>query len=189
MPTIWTGLREDLLPLLSDPPEFLLVDPHDVRHLPATEIRAGAGPLDRLDDAVPVTMCANRTETYALADAFHDGDADDLAFEEAAGAVREALGVTEFAGHAIHRNVFADESASAAVASPRTTDPVITTSAGDHFAAGFSLAKLQGLDPGASLILASAVAGWFVRNGEPPTYAQAREFVDDYEWYFGDPER
>jgi len=189
MPTIWTGLREDLFPVLADPPEFVLTDPFDIRGLPTEDLRAGAGPLDRLDDSVPVTMSANRAEIYYIADAFHDGDADDLPFEEAASVVRDSLGVSEVAGHAIDHSVYITDTGTFRIESPRTTDPVITTSAGDHFATGLSLAKLQGLEEPSALVLASAVAGWFVRNGEPPTYAQAREFVDDYEWYFGDPER
>ncbi|MFD1600505.1 carbohydrate kinase family protein [Halobellus rarus] len=189
MPGIWDGLREDVFPLLDDPPKFLLIDPFDVRQLPNEEILQGAEPLTRLDDAIPVTMSANRVETYAIATAFRGAKAEDLSFREAAEVVREELGVTEFAGHAIDHSVFVNDEEAIRIESPRTTDPEITTSAGDHFAAGFALGKLQGLDPGSSLIVASTVAGWFVRNGEPPTFEDITTFIQEYEWYFRSPER
>jgi len=188
MPSIWDGLREDLFPVLEDPPEFLLIDPFDVRGLPTESICAGADPLDKLDDTVPVTMSANRVETYTIAEAFGE-DTETLSFREAADVARDALGVTEFVVHAIDRSIFVHDGGAYQLESPRTTDPEITTSAGDHFAAGLGLARLQGLDPGPSLVVASAVAGWFVRNGGPPTYEDIRRFVDDYEWYFGAPNR
>jgi len=190
MPTIWDGLRTDLFPIMNDLPEFLLVDPFDVRQLPETDIRSGAGSLEALDNVVPITVCANKVEIFAIADAYYEANAShEMSFAQAAEFIRDRFGVTEVAGHAIDNGVYATESGICTIESPRTTDPVTTTSAGDHFAAGIALAKHQGSAEGPALVLASAVAGWFVRNGGPPSYQDIQDFIKSYEWFFGAPER
>lgn len=183
LPSILKTIRTDLWPRLENPPKFLLFDPADIRQLPLGSLRQGSTVLDDLDDVVPVTMCSDRAETHRLGELFVD-NVDDYSFRDLVEIVREGLGVTEYVGHVRDHSVLATEDGVWKVHSPQTTDPVITTSAGDHFAAGIALAKLNGLENGAKLIVASAVAGCFVRSGSPPTYEEIRAFVTEYETYF-----
>jgi len=183
MPDIWDGLRTELWDRLEDPPAFALVDPFDVRQLPSEELRAGRDPLAALDDTLPVTMCANKAETYHLATLF-ENDADALTLPEAAETVRAGFDVSEYAAHAIDSGVYATDTGTHELASPYTENPALTTSAGDHFAAGLALGKLEGLDPRAALVVAAAVAGQFVRAGNPPGYDDITAFVEEYDTYF-----
>ncbi len=180
LPTILDGVREELWPVLSDPPNGVFVDPADVRQLSASRLRTGLEPLRRLDDVAPITFSANRGETDALA-RLTGVDADVRSFRRTAAMVREALGVTRFVGHSPVESVLADGESTYRVAVPRTKCPVLTTSAGDHFNAGLLLARQNQLEGGAALIVGNALSGWFVRHGEPPTYDQLRSFVDTYE--------
>ncbi|MFB6219059.1 MAG: hypothetical protein ABEH77_07795 [Halobacteriaceae archaeon] len=172
------GLR-DIWPRLSDPPAAVLVDTGDLRKRDG-DLGPGAAALAHLDDAVPVTVSANRLETAALASAVGD-EAGTLAGNAAA--ARAALGVTRVAGHGVEMSVAVGPDGTASVGVPRTDDPALTTSAGDHFNAG--LALLCSLDGGAAVALGNAAAGWFVRHGAPPTYGELREFVADYSDLFG----
>jgi hypothetical protein len=183
MPDIWDGLRTELWDRLENPPAFALVDPFNVRQLTFEELQAGRDPLAALDDTLPVTMCANKAETYHLAELF-DANADALSLAEAAETVRDGFGVSEYAAHAIDGGVYAADTGSHELVSPYTETPAITTSAGDHFAAGFALGRLEKLDPRASLVVAAAVVGQFVRDGDPPGYDELTAFIEEYDTYF-----
>ncbi|MDG5761951.1 hypothetical protein QA600_21760 [Natronococcus sp. A-GB1] len=183
LPTIWNGLATELWPLLSEPPESVFLDPADIRQLSTERLRSGLEPLAELDDTVPVTVSANRAETAVLArprsTERHDGT-----LRDAAERARDALGVTRYAAHSSSASALAGPETTARVAVPQTDDPVLTTSAGDHFTAGLVLAHLIGITNGPSLVLGNALAGHFVRNGAPPTYEELLTFVDRYATLF-----
>ncbi|WP_276256228.1 hypothetical protein [Halomontanus rarus] len=182
LPTIWRGLADDLWPVLSDPPRAVLVDPGDVRRL-GDDRRSGLDELSALDRAVPVTVSANRPECDELAAMC--GIADPLAsLSSLAGELHERLGVSRFVGHSVSTATVATADGTASVSVPRCPDPVLTTSAGDHFNAGLLLAHRCDVRGGAALVVANALAGWFVRTGRPPTYDELREFVDEYDEQF-----
>lgn len=183
MPTIWDGIREELWPLLSDPPESVFIDPADIRQLSKDHLRAGLTSLRQLDETVPVTFSANRGETMALSN-LSASESHERSLRSAAELAREQLGVSRFVGHSPVESVLVEAEGSYRTDIPRTRNPTMTTSAGDHFNAGLILARLNGLTGGEQLILGNAVAGWFVRNAEPPTYDQLLAFVDTYETKF-----
>lgn len=162
----------------ASPPEVLFFDPGDIRSLPAETLREGAARLAEANDTVPVTFSANRSETEALAAALADEDAEGLA--DAAEAAREGLGVDRFVGHSAPRSVTVSEAGTAVVDVPRTDSPAMTTSAGDHFNAGYLVGHLAGLPDAACTVLGNATAGRFVRTGATPTYEGIRAFLDGY---------
>lgn len=185
METIWEGISVDLWPLLDDPPEFVLIDTADIRQISTDRLESGLSALNELNRTVPVTLSANRAEMTALAELF-DGDVGDLSLISATQLVRDGIGLARVAGHSADKAVLATGDGTATVVVPRTDDPELTTSAGDHFNAGLALGQLLGLSPGGTLVLANAVAGQFVRTGTPPTYREIREFVEQYDKKFTD---
>lgn len=180
MPTIWDGLRTELWELLEDPPSAVFIDPADIRMLSSARLEAGIESLDRLDDTVPVTVSANRGETLVLANLSGSTD-HGRSLSNGAELARETLGVSRFAAHSPVDSVLVDDEDTYRVAVPRSRDPALTTSSGDHFNAGLMLAQLNDLPGGAQLVVANAAAGEFVRTAEPPTYDQLRSFIDNYE--------
>lgn len=180
-PDIVEGLREALWPLLSSPPEHVLVDPADLHHVPPGDFQKGAAALTALDEVVPTTVSANRSETAVLTELF-DGTVDDV--ESAVNVAREGLGVSRFVSHGVERSASSTATETASVGVPRVEDPVLTTSAGDHFNAGLAVGLLTGAEESSALVLGNSVAGWFVRNGTGPTRDQLRSFVDDYLRHF-----
>ncbi|WP_410766353.1 hypothetical protein [Haloferax sp. DFSO60] len=177
LPDVARGLREELWPTLSDPPETLLLDPGDLRKRESDVVAEGVEQVSNLDDVVDVAVSANRYETRYLAQLVGAPESDFVAESQAA---FEHLGVTRFVGHGIDAAHLVDANGLASVQVPRTDDPVLTTSSGDHFNAGLALGHILGLDPHEMLVLGNAVAGHFVRNGTPPTYLEIRNFVSSY---------
>lgn len=179
LPDILDGLRRDLWPTLSSPPERVFVDPGDIRNTPASDLAAGASAIGALNDVVETTVSANRSETEVFASHFDADDAvDDL--ERAVTVARDGLAVSRFVGHGVDRTASATVSETVSVPVPRVADPALTTSAGDHFNAGLLVGLLAGMDEDAALVVANALAGWFVRNGEAPGREELRSFVDSY---------
>lgn len=178
MPSIWDGLRSELWPTLSDPPDAAFVDPADVRRLSGERLRDGLGSLAALDDVVPVTVSGNRPETEVLA-TLCDGE-EFTSLEAASETARETLGVSRYVAHSPVASASSTDDGRHRATVPRTADPELTTSAGDHFNAGLLLAHLLGLEEGSRLVLGNALAGHFVRTTEPPTYDELTAFVDGY---------
>lgn len=178
LPSLAAAVVEETWERQESPPDLLFFDPGDIRSLPAETLREGAAHLAGIDRTVPVTVSANRSETEALAAALAGEEPASL--REAARAAREGLGVDRFVGHSASRSVVVSETGTVTVDVPRTDSPAMTTSAGDHFNAGFLLGHLVGAPDGASTALGNAAAGRFVRTGSTPTYEGIRAFLDGY---------
>lgn len=198
--TVLEGLRTELFPTLSSPPDRLLFDPGDLRQIDADRVRAGSRALTRLDETVPVTVSANRSETAVLADvvgaedgarspnegadgdpvAGRSGGRDRLGLADDARTARAGLGVTRFVAHGAEGAVAVTDEGLARVRAPRVRDPELTTSAGDHFNAGLAVGLLAGMDEPAALVAACSLAGQFVRTGDPPSPDAFRSFVGSY---------
>ncbi|MGE9289567.1 MAG: PfkB family carbohydrate kinase [Puniceicoccales bacterium] len=63
-----------------------------------------------------------------------------------------------------------------------TPDPMITTGAGDHFNAGFSVSRLLGLSPQSALIVGCAFSGYYVRTAESPSLSSIGSFLRSTEF-------
>jgi sugar/nucleoside kinase (ribokinase family) len=63
---------------------------------------------------------------------------------------------------------------------PFTSKPLITTGAGDHFNAGFCLAKLLGLDNELSLLTGVTTSGFYVRTAKSPGVADLVEMLRNW---------
>lgn len=177
LPSVLTGLRESVWPTLADPPETVLLDPGDVRQLSDDVLADGVDPIREFAAVAPVTLSANRAEMRRLA---ADFDASSASLSAAATAVRDGLGLRRAVAHADDVSVTAGPNGTESVAVPRVNDPAMTTSAGDHFNVGLTLGLAAGLSDPAAVCLGNVVAGHFIRNGDPPSEADLRAFLDGY---------
>jgi hypothetical protein len=91
--------------------------------------------------------------------------------------IREKLALDTVVVHPVTGAACATSEGSAYVAGPYCEKPKITTGAGDHFNAGFSSARLLGLSPTASLTVAVATSGYYVRTAESPSLDDVAEFI------------
>lgn len=180
LPDVLGGIA-DLWDELDDPPSTVIVDPGDVRKLDEERLLKGGDAIGRLADRTRVVVSANRAETQLLAETYGD---ESESLESQARTVSETLDSSLFVAHGVDRSLVVTEAGTTSVAVPTVDDPELTTSAGDHFNAGLSLALVAGVDPGGAVVVGNAVAGAFVRSGEPPSFETVRAFVDGYEGKF-----
>jgi hypothetical protein len=181
IPSIWDGLSREMFPSLSNPPETIFIDPADVRRMSTDRLRDGLESLRRLEDVARVTVSTNRRETEVLASLAGETGRD---LETTARQAREALGISRYFAHTRDRALVVTDETVARAQTPVVAEPELTTSAGDHFNAGAILGDVLEVSDGASLVLGNVVANWFVRNGSPPSFAELRTFLTEFDTYF-----
>ena len=93
-------------------------------------------------------------------------------------AVRAALGIAEVVIHNAHANAVAYAGGTVVLAAgPHCRQPAKTTGAGDRFNAGYGLGLMLALPAAERLMLASAVAGVFIRRARSATLAEVAAFL------------
>lgn len=178
LPEILDGLRAHVWPRLADPPERVIVDPADIRRLAAEDVRTVAGATDRLADVTDVTLSANRVEMQAIAEITSERAGRDPI--ENAEVVFDSLDVDRVVSHSARQSCCVSADRTTTVSVEPVTEPALTTSAGDHFNAGLSLALRMGLSEGAALVSGNAYARRFVETGHTPDYAELTAAVNNY---------
>jgi sugar/nucleoside kinase (ribokinase family) len=91
--------------------------------------------------------------------------------------IREKLALDTVVVHPVTGAACATDEGTCYAAGPYCEKPKIATGAGDHFNAGFSTARLLGLSPEASLTVAVATSGYYVRTAESPSLETIAEFI------------
>ena len=183
MSAIW----EELLSLLAAQPEkqipsrrffFDLADPekHD-----DPKVVSACRLLARFQEFGPTVLGLNEKEAFRVGRA--------LGYVGGHHTRADVLGVTAFisarlplASVVVHPRAYAavgvDGQITADVDGPFIENPVISTGAGDHFNAGFCLAKQLGLADDEAATAAVGTSGYYVRHAVSPTLTQLAEFLD-----------
>lgn len=178
LPGILDGLRERVWPMLADPPEHVLIDPADIRRLAPEDVVAIADATSRFATVTNLTVSANRVETQATAGIICDQVSEDPV--ENAHRLFEALDVDRVVSHGVNQSTCVGTDGATSVSVEPVTDPALTTSAGDHFNAGFSLGLIEGLSESAALVTGNAFARQFVETGRTPDYDELSDAVGGY---------
>ena len=103
---------------------------------------------------------------------------DDL--RKMASDIREKLQLDTVVVHPKESAACADPTGTHWVPGPYVTKPKITTGAGDHFNAGFSLGQMLGLSPTGCLTTGVTTSGHYVRTAQSPTLADLETFLANW---------
>lgn len=172
LPSIWRGLREEVLPTISRPPA-IFVDLSDPAKRTDDALREMLDELRALNQAAPLTLGLNfaeaqRISRLVLGDTLPTSrDADDMM--HAAHRLRDAIGVATVLVHTRGMVAGAEADATAAVATRLVARPVISTGAGDHFNGGYLAARAHGLSLAQGLAAGCDTATGYVSTGTTPT--------------------
>ncbi len=181
MTEIWRRLAADILPGLRQDRPLWFVDLADPNKRTVEDVRAGMETLALLQKHVDVVLGVNEAEAHQVLEAFGerwDTSLDALAASQKACAVlRQRLGISWVVCHMVKSSAVAGDGVAAAAEGFFEPKPTITTGAGDHFNAGFFMARLGGLEAAHCIQIGAATSGHFVRTGQSPTRAQLVEFL------------
>lgn len=173
---IWRGLLRDIISKqnVKERPS-ILVDLSDCSKRPAKEILEVLDIIGRLNKLTRVTFSMNRNEAGLILKVLRNKSSGDL--KQQTRLIHESLPLTTIIIHSSQGSVAYDGAEIYSMSSFHNPRPVISTGAGDNFNAGLCIAQLMELDLPESLLLANAMAGYYVSNGRPGTLNDILRFL------------
>ncbi|KAA3618945.1 MAG: hypothetical protein DWQ05_06150 [Calditrichaeota bacterium] len=129
-----------------------------------------------------VILGVNEKESDQIAAVLDIGDGPNSpeSLQKRAAAICKKLKIQTTVIHPVKYAVAANQYSTAYVDGPFVAQPLISTGAGDHFNAGFSLATLLELDLTSSLLTGVSTSGFYVRKAQSPTVPDLIEFLHDW---------
>ncbi|HYE05016.1 MAG TPA: PfkB family carbohydrate kinase [Planctomycetota bacterium] len=181
MTDIWRRLASDVLPGLRRDRPLWFVDLADPNKRTIDDVRAGMETLTLLQKHVDVVLGVNEAEAQQVLEAFGErwdsASGELVAAQKACTVLRKRLGIAWVVCHMVKSAAVAGADTAVAAQGFFEPNPMITTGAGDHFNAGFFMARLARLDPAHCIQIGAATSGHYVRTGQSPTRAQLIEFL------------
>lgn len=170
MTGIWRGLLADILPHLPRAPRHFFIDLASPSRRTDEQLREALGLLADLHAAgLRTTLGLNEPESARVAAV--------LGSPASPVHLRAAMNLDCIVVHHHRGATAADATGPAAFTGPYTAKPRLLTGAGDHFNAGFALARCLGAPLDQALAAGCAVSGAYVRDAAPPDTARVVGFL------------
>jgi hypothetical protein len=179
MKGILSGLSARIAPQLSGGRRLLFFDLADPAKRSQADIAEVLCQISGFEKHFRVFLGMNFSESQQVAAALGLPGIQETpeAVEAQAVAIRQKMQIDAAVIHPTHFAAAADAAGSACVQGPYCAKPKITTGAGDHFNAGFSLGRILGLGLEASLQIGVATSGFYVRNAASPSVSDLSGFI------------
>lgn len=178
MDDIWRGLtRQALAPIPRERRPHVFIDLADPAKRTEDALKAALALLREMNDATPLALGLNLAESQRIARAV--GAPEPKGIDDAAGAIRAALGLACVVVHRRDAAAGATATETAMFHGPFVGKPKMSTGAGDHFNAGFALGWRLGLPLAQAICVGTAVSGWYVRSAQGPSLDQVIAFLRD----------
>ncbi len=176
---IFRNLLTRILPKLHGPQRTIFFDLADPAKRPRKDLLTALRIIGRYGRRARVILGLNLGEARQVSDVLGLGGIEEKCgpVAHAAAAIRRALQIDTVVIHPVHFAAAADAHGTAHIAGPYCPMPKITTGAGDHFNAGFCLARIHGLGLAESLHAGVGMSGYYVRHGKSPTPRQLAGFL------------
>jgi len=178
--TIWEGLGQQVYPRLDSPPSDVLVLANEIGRLRETTLRSDLESLSALDNRIPVTVVTTGEQSDNLSDVLLDSSSGQQSLPSRAEALRDVIGVSRLAITASRESTLASADNSFRIRAPRITDPAEEGTFEDHFTAGLALGLAEGVSDASTLVLGSALGGYFKQYQEPPSFEELQRFLETY---------
>ncbi|HPN93479.1 MAG: pfkB family carbohydrate kinase [bacterium ADurb.Bin236] len=183
MSDIWENIISEIFPKLSTTADrFFFIDLADPQKRELSDIKRMLSIVPKFSRLYKVILGLNGREAGQIASAL--GLAADASGPDAAARACEeisrALGVFSVVVHPVEFAVTVVGGKTYHQDGPHTKRPVITTGAGDHFNAAFSLALSLGADPQTALLMGVCCSGHYVMTGETPDMDKLLSFMSDW---------
>lgn len=186
MTSIWETLQSEILPQLTfegEKPLFFM-DPTDPEKRTGEDWRKAMKVYARFSSHYRTILSLNRKEATEVARAYRIQLSAPLAeaeLEEITKAIGAELGLYCLVVHPVDGAGAVIDGEYFFAPGPFTSNPILTTGAGDNFNGGFCLGLLLGLAPQQALTLGTATSGYYVRVGHSPSWGQLVDFLGLWE--------
>ncbi len=181
MTDIWEKMLDLVLPKITPKGRpfafFDLCDPEKRNSQDTAEAMAMLG---RFEEYYRVILGLNRKEASEIAavlDVKLSGKPETVSLEEITREVSEALGIYCLVVHPVSEAGTVVGGEYSHIEGPYTSNPKLTTGAGDNFNAGFCLGQVLGLSPQECLITGTGTSGFYVRNMRSPKLSELMDFL------------
>lgn len=185
--SIWHGIRTEAFADERAESKRIFLDLADPTRRSDEDVRSAVRRIADLDRAVPVTLGLNLSEAQRVASVLglralrvDSGPGLAASVREGAIAVRDSINIDCVVIHPREGAGAADARGNAAwFDGPFTENPRLSTGAGDHFNAGFSLGQLLGMTIDECLAFGCATSGAYVRDAQSPDATRLKDFLRD----------
>jgi hypothetical protein len=170
MNEIWSATLKEVCPKITGPRRTLFFDLADPEKRTADDIKRAMELIVAFEKHFDVIFGLNEKESSEIGKNLVLNTSDHSP-EGLAKVGQEILKRVPVGTLVIHPTAYAlavNQQGVTVVEGPFTPRPLITTGAGDHFNAGFCLAKLLGLDNELSLLTGVTTSGFYVRTAKSP---------------------
>ncbi|HOO56847.1 MAG TPA: hypothetical protein PLN69_08475 [bacterium] len=183
MSDIWEKIIEEICPnIFPDQRRYVFFDLADPQKRTVEDKKRMLDLVSRFSKYYRVIFGLNGRESFQIAEVLGvdvDRDADG-AYETVCAAISEKLGIYSTVVHPVEFAVTTVEGVTYKQEGPHTSHPVITTGAGDHFNAAFTLGMTLDMPPQTCLFMGVCNSGYYVMTGKTPGISELIEFMETW---------
>jgi len=173
--SIMEGIKEILKEIEASP--VIFIDLADPQKRTKSDIVEVLNMITKLGANTKVILGLNKRESSEIAEIL---DISEEIIPKRADFIRSKLGLSAVVIHPVEGAAVATDETKEWVAGPYTSEPVITTGAGDNFNAGFCNGWLCGFSPEECLMLGVCTSGFYVRKGYSPNRIELVSFMKNW---------
>jgi sugar/nucleoside kinase (ribokinase family) len=176
---IWKGLYNDVIRVQGDQRlnKYMFFDLADCSKRSDELIVEAIDLIEQFASHTKVILSLNKNEAGIIYRILL-GDAGDKNIALLGDAIFKKMGIDMIVVHSTKESALFNAGNAVYLKSFYTSDPKISTGAGDNFNAGFCTATLLGLPAEQSLIFANAVSGYYVREGHSANLPDIKSFLE-----------
>jgi hypothetical protein len=186
---LWQHFIDEVLATINFPvPPVIFFDIADPEKRTETEIVAALKTIQEFNKYGRAVLGLNRKEATAIAQALRIplDRPEQAELERITRAIAQELSIYGVVVHPSHQAACVIDDEYYEIHGPYTTQPKLTTGAGDNFNAGFCTGLLFGCSPAESLVTGCGVSGFYVRHGYSPTRSELSDFLGAWAKHIGE---
>lgn len=179
--SIWEGILQEVLPHHTfNSQEIVYFDLSDGSKRDKVHVSQALSLIEKFAGYYKVILSLNENETRLVFDAVHTGR-DCSNIEDMGERIYSVLRIDTMIIHSTKYSVAWDRDGKYRVDNLYIEFPRLSTGGGDNFNAGVCMAQLMDLDMASSLILANAMAGFYVKHGYSAGQSQLIGFLREWQ--------
>lgn len=177
MTEIWAEMRKRIFQFLTQRERILFFDLADPSKRMKQDLLSALLSINEFAPFGKVLLSCNKREILQIAEVL-ECDTENGNLLRLAKSVCMRLGIWAVAIHTLTGSCMAGEEMEAEAEGFYTEKPLISVGGGDHFNAGLAWSLLRGFPWDKSLLMGSAVSGYYVRTGMSPTTRDIESFLE-----------